>query len=141
MKPSHEQVRLAADAIEAEMRLAGLWSHTRPPDAAFSFTRAFGADTMAFEQWLQFVFLPRVRDLLRTHGEFPPHSDVGAYAVREFDGRDELSALVSQLCAFDALFNNSLPPSDPRATLGWKDWLAVAVLGAGLLWIVIDTLL
>lgn len=138
MRPSTDRIRIAADAIETEMRRVGVWSETPPSDAAFRFTRAFGADTMAFEQWLQFVFLPRVRDLLRSGGEFPPRSDVGVYAVREFDGRDELSSLVSRLSEFDALFSSSLPASDPRRTLGWKDWLSVAAIAAGLIWIVIE---
>ena len=73
-----------------------------PPEKA-SFTQAFAMDTMAFPEWLQFVFLPRVRECLET-GQFPQSSQVGVQAIREFDGWHEASDLVSLLCEFDALF-------------------------------------
>ncbi len=65
-------------------------------------------DTMAFTEWLQFVFLPRVRECSQT-GEFPATGQVSVQAIREFDGWHEASDLVSLLCEFDALFNGDTP--------------------------------
>jgi len=61
-------------------------------------------DTMTFTQWLQFVFLPRVREAAAS-GEFPNSSSVGAQAVREFDGEPDADHLVTLLSEFDALFD------------------------------------
>lgn len=93
-----------ADEIEAELLRLGWWSDMPPTQEAIDQMGAFGQGTMTFANWLQFIFLPRVRELIEERGEFPSESNVGAYAVREFDGQDEASALVSLLIAFDGLF-------------------------------------
>lgn len=102
--PSYEEVAVAADAIEAEMRRVGLWSEAPPAPEAFEFRQAFAIDTMAFSQWLQWVFLPRVRSIISERGQFPSTSMVGAQAVREFDGAGEADELVTLLSRFDGLF-------------------------------------
>ena len=94
-----------ADAIDAEMKRLGVWQPGPLAPEKARFTQAFGMDTMAFTEWLQFVFLPRVRECLET-GDFPASSQVGVQAIREFDGWDEVSDLVSLLCEFDILFND-----------------------------------
>jgi hypothetical protein len=43
-----------------------------------------------------------VRSLIAERGEFPATSQVGAQAIREFDGQTEADTLVTELCAFDA---------------------------------------
>ena len=90
-----------ADRIEGELRCMNAWQSEPPPDAAFESETAFFADTMTFYQWLQFVLLTRVRETIAAHGEFPPESSVGTYAIRELDGNDEASDLITVLCEFD----------------------------------------
>ena len=98
-------VSAAADAIEAAMREVGMWSDTPPEPAAYEFQMAFAMDTMAFSQWLQFVFLPRVRELVAAGGPLPSQSQVAAQAVREWDGYHEAGPVLDALHAFDALFD------------------------------------
>jgi len=103
MAPTHEEVAAAADEIEAEMRRIGAWRDEPLPPEAYEFRQAFAADTMTIEQWLQFVFLPRVRQIVASRGAFPAQSQVGTWAVRNFDGVPEADKLVSLLASFDAL--------------------------------------
>jgi hypothetical protein len=67
---------------------------------------------MSFPQWLQFVFLPRARDVAAKRTKAPDASTVGAYAVRELDGDPKADQLVSLLSEFDALFGT------PKVFLG-----------------------
>jgi uncharacterized protein YqcC (DUF446 family) len=99
--PDHESARQKIGAIEAEIRRIGMWSAEPPPPEAFNFHAAFAMDTMPFVSWLQFVFIPRVREIIETRSDFPGNSQVGAQAVREFDGVHEASELVSLLIDFD----------------------------------------
>lgn len=93
-----------ADAIEAEMRQIGYWQNEPLRPEQLEFTQAFAMDTMTFAQWLQFIFLPRVREAIASN-QFPSGSSVGTQAVREFDGALEASQLVTLLSEFDALFD------------------------------------
>jgi uncharacterized protein YqcC (DUF446 family) len=105
MPPSYEAVATQLDAIEAEMKRIGYWQDTPLDPEQYDFRAAFAGDTMAFPQWLQFIFIPNVRRIVNTRGTFPPSSQVGAYAVREFDTYgEETYPLTSLLSEFDRLF-------------------------------------
>jgi len=104
VKPEFAIVEARLTAIEAEMKRRGLWQSNPLTPEQYEFQQAFALDTMAFSQWLQFIFIPRVRNIIQTRDEFPSSSSVGAQAVREFDGYDEASKLTSMLSEFDALF-------------------------------------
>lgn len=99
-----ENVARSADEIEGEMRSIGMWQDQPLRPEQMNFKQAFGMDTMTFTQWLQFVFLPRVRETVATNS-FPRSSSVGAQAVREFDGYPEADRLITLLSEFDALFD------------------------------------
>lgn len=106
MPPKPALVEKKLVAIEAEMRRRGMWQAKPLTEAQYDFRQAFAMDTMTFPQWLQFIFIPRVRSTLETHGDFPSSSHVGTQALREFDGYAEAEKLVSLLCEFDELFND-----------------------------------
>lgn len=101
--PTAQPVLSKLDQIEAEMRSAGLWQAVPLQPEQYDFRAAFAQDTMAFSQWLQFIFIPNVRSAAE-RGAFPAESHVVAQAVREFDGQPEASALLSLLADFDSLF-------------------------------------
>ncbi len=105
MSGLHERALASAEAIEAELRRIGTWRDEPLPESAYGFRQAFAADTMVFEEWLQFVLLPRVRELAETGGTFPPRSQVGTYAIRDLDGREDCDRLIGLLCEFDRLFD------------------------------------
>jgi uncharacterized protein YqcC (DUF446 family) len=103
MSPDPQQALTQLDHIEAEMRHIGMWQDEPLQPEQYDFRAAFAMDTMAFSQWLQFIFIPRVREAAEAN-QFPSESQVAAQAVREFDGYDEAAELISLLSAFDQLF-------------------------------------
>lgn len=110
IKPSHA-ARLAAfaplvDRLEAQLRGGGWWQESIEQEK-LQFRQAFGMDTMAFSQWLQFVFLPAARAMLAGERRLPDSSMVGTQAIREFDGDDAAAPLVSTLCHIDAVVNGT----------------------------------
>lgn len=105
MPPDYAVVQAKLDAIEAEMKRGGFWQAAPLKPEQYHFERAFALDTMAFAQWLQFIFVPRVRAIIDQRGQFPAQSMVGAQAAREFDGVAEANELVRLLSEFDALFD------------------------------------
>lgn len=97
-----------ANQIAGELTKLNGGPVSAPPDEAFRSSTAFFADTMTFLQWLQFVLVPRIQQVVLQGGAFPSASSVGAYAARELDGMDEAGPLVSLLAEFDA-FVEGLP--------------------------------
>src|SRR5262245_261981 len=74
------------DAIESEMRSIGYWSED-PPDLQAEIKagrlRDF-LDAPSFELWLQCVFLPNARAMVR-NDTLPGESQVGLMAMRQYD--------------------------------------------------------
>src|SRR5690349_20901466 len=104
--PDRSLVKERIDEIEAEMKRLGMWRSEPLPPEAYGFQEAFAMDKMTFTSWLQFIFIPRVRQIIEADGQFPRRSQVGAQAVREFDGNDDANALVAMLSDFDALIES-----------------------------------
>ena len=92
-----------ADRLAAELKQLGRWSETPLPATAYENMGAFGENTMAFEQWIQFVLLDRLREIVRERGPFPPGSQLATYAVRALDGDPESGPLRDLLYAVDTL--------------------------------------
>jgi uncharacterized protein YqcC (DUF446 family) len=101
--PNPQTVLSKLQQIETEMRRIHVWQEQPLQANQYDFKAAFAGDTMAFPQWLQFIFLPNARRAAATNS-FPSKSQVGGKAVREFDGMDEASRLIELLSEFDALF-------------------------------------
>ncbi|MEX2213603.1 MAG: YqcC family protein [Phycisphaeraceae bacterium] len=97
----HDEAQRRIDGIEAEMRNLGCWTDEPAPPEKLDFSDAFAMDRMAFTQWLNWIFVPRVREIIAQRGQFPSRSMVAAQAVREFDGWNESSQLLTLLAAFD----------------------------------------
>ena len=86
------------------MTSEGMWDIERPADDAFLGMGAFGMNTMAFAQWLRWVFVPNVERLLAARGPWPLGSSVATQATREGDTDQHIAALVPALREFDELF-------------------------------------
>jgi len=101
--PEPQTVLAQLERIEGEMKRIGMWQEQPLEPEQYDFRAAFAADSMSFAQWLQFILIPNVKKA-STSGKFPSESHVVAQAVREFDGMDEASVLISLLAEFDNLF-------------------------------------
>ena len=104
--PSTNEVRQRLDDVVQAMKSGGAWDIVRPPDEAFVDMGAFGMNSMAFVQWLRWVFVPNVEALVSSDGPWPTSSQVSVMATREGDTDDVVAALAEPLRRFDALFGD-----------------------------------
>lgn len=92
--------------MEAELRRLDLWEPRRPSSSALLSPQPFCFDTLTFTQWLQWVFIPKVRGLVAAGAALPDNSDIYPMAEHVFDRPDydgtELLALIGR---FDSLIN------------------------------------
>lgn len=80
----HHRIADLLLAIEAEMRRIGLWEEISPSPAALASTMPFCYDTLQFAQWLQWVFLARMRALLQAGAALPAACDIQPLAEHSF---------------------------------------------------------
>jgi uncharacterized protein YqcC (DUF446 family) len=97
----HARVAALIAAIEAEMKRIGLWQSEPLSEEARSSPAAFFGKTMTFPQWLQFVLVPRARQIIAERGSFPRRSDLAVMAVRNLDGMHEAEDLTRMLAELD----------------------------------------
>jgi len=92
--------------IEMELRQLQLWEQERPPEEAFASTEPFCIDTLAFTQWLQFVFLERMAVLIESGQPLPAVSGIAPMAEEYFRGQEQTGqGLIRALEAVDRLLS------------------------------------
>lgn len=95
-------------AIEKELRTIGLWATERPPQAALQSTEPFCIDTLEFTQWIQFVFIERMKLIVESGHSLPSVSGIAPMAEEYFRGRPESGqGLIRELEAIDQLLSGS----------------------------------
>lgn len=66
--------------VEMELRKHGLWEDVMPSDAAMRSSLPFSCDTLSFQQWLQWIFIPRVAYYVERDLAFPYSAQIAHYA-------------------------------------------------------------
>ena len=99
-------LRLLLGELETAMKEQGLWAEQAPSHEALSSTQPFCLDTLAFEQWLQFILIPQFNAMLDNPMALPSSCCILPMATEVFKGRSLLDVL-SLLKKIDALFTAS----------------------------------
>ncbi|WP_374443576.1 YqcC family protein [Pseudomonas panipatensis] len=90
--------------IERELRLLGLWGEQRPAAEALASLEPFCVDTLMLEEWLQWIFLPRMKLIIESGADLPSTSGIRAIAEVVYASEGErVLALLGALGEFDRL--------------------------------------
>lgn len=99
-----KKVILLLEELVQELRRQNVWLATPPSPEAMSSINPFCMDTMAFSQWLQWFFVPRMQAIIDQGSSFPTGSNIKPYAeealMLEKLETDKLLILIDQ---FDQL--------------------------------------
>ncbi len=94
--------------IEMELRQLGMWEAERPSPEAFQSTQPFCIDTLEFTQWLQFVFVERMKVIIEQGHPLPAVSGMAPMAEEYFRPRPESGkGLIQALEEIDQLLSGS----------------------------------
>lgn len=94
--------------IERELRLLGLWAALPPSSEALASEQPFCVDTLLFEEWLQWIFLPRMKLILESGSELPAVSGIQPMAEVVYRERlGEMGRLLELLGDFDRLITGA----------------------------------
>ena len=87
--------------IRAELEALDLWQQEAPPAEALASTQPFCIDTLNFSEWLQWLLIPRLQEMVRRELPLPANSQIHPMAEEAFRGaetdRSRLLDLVGQL--------------------------------------------
>jgi uncharacterized protein YqcC (DUF446 family) len=90
--------------VEASLRSSGQWDTASPPAADLISRQPFCIDTLRFEQWLQWVFLPRMQQILEQRKPLPRKSGIFVYAQQYLCKSDPVTGnLLRSIKRFDDL--------------------------------------
>jgi len=110
-KPMDSRFLAIADQlllIERELRLLGWWQDASPSVEALSSVEPFCIDTLDFDQWLQWIFLPRMKAILEQNLALPNASGIVEMAQMVYASRAEETRTLRELLArFDQLITES----------------------------------
>ncbi|HDY98553.1 MAG TPA: YqcC family protein [Pseudomonas sabulinigri] len=102
-------------ALESELRSLGLWSEVRPEPERLSSTTPFCVDTLDFEHWLQWVFIPRMVTVINQRASLPAKCEIQPVAEVAFApfGRRKLALLlvIAEVDRLTSLLAQSKPIS------------------------------
>lgn len=92
--------------IEKALRELGLWEAEPPSPEALASTAPFAVDTLHFPQWLQFIFIPRLDQLVEQHADLPSNCSVAPMAEQYFHVLNLNSvAVISHLKKIDTVLS------------------------------------
>jgi len=100
MKSIYSEVAEQLLLLEAELRRLQLWAATPPAAEALASTQPFCVDTLTLPQWLQFIFLPRMRQLIEAEHPLPSECGIAPIAEEYFrtaGGGEALIALLDDI--------------------------------------------
>ncbi|MBV6288729.1 YqcC family protein [Pseudomonas aegrilactucae] len=94
--------------IEHALREQGWWSQEAPSPEALASVTPFAVDVMSFDQWLQWIFLPKMTEILEKGLPLPSASGILVMAETVYVGRPQESRELRRLLAeFDQLISPS----------------------------------
>jgi len=108
-RPMHDIPLRIADVlleVEANLRISGKWEPEQPTEKALASDQPFCLDTLAFEQWLQWIFLPRMKEIVEHAHPLPIKSGIYEYAEECLHNKDlQSSDLLTLIKRFDDLIS------------------------------------
>ena len=108
LKPPRSDIAERLIDLEAQLRQLNLWAADPPSPDALASEQPFAMDTLALEEWLQFIFLPTLYQLLDTGAALPERCAIAPMA-EETLGKRQLptAALIATLEHLDQLITES----------------------------------
>jgi uncharacterized protein YqcC (DUF446 family) len=91
--------------IERELRYMALWTDEAPSEAAMASVEPFCVDTMDFSQWLQWIFLPRMKSIIEQGAALPETSGIRSMAEVVYSETSEARPLLDALGRFDQIIS------------------------------------
>lgn len=80
------EVSSLLNELEGVLRVEGYWLEQSPSWEALSSVEPFCVDTLSCTEWLQWIYIPRLRAIIDQKGTLPMGAQVHSYAEEALSG-------------------------------------------------------
>ncbi|WP_075988821.1 YqcC family protein [Vibrio fluvialis] len=87
--------------LEDELRQSGVWQTAAPAEHALQSMQPFALDTLEPHEWLQWVFLPRMQQMIEQQRTLPSGFLLSPYFEEVWKEREEFAAVMLVLNRID----------------------------------------
>ncbi|MCF2860429.1 YqcC family protein [Pseudoalteromonas sp. SMS1] len=101
----NQQVLQHLAELADQLKQAKLWQSEPIDMTALASTQPFCCDTLRFEQWLQFVFIPKIQQMINEEQPLPTSIAITPMAEIAFAGHVQQHALISILKQIDTVIS------------------------------------
>ncbi len=88
-KHDHQAILQELGNLEQELKALELWGgmEAHPSEKAMASIQPFALDTMEFHQWLEYVLIVRLREMIANSAQLPAAMMVHTYAQEQYRGQ------------------------------------------------------
>jgi uncharacterized protein YqcC (DUF446 family) len=99
-----DELSILLRRLESELRAQGRWDDCAPPPDALLSKEPFAVDTLDFDQWLQWILLPKMNRLLLQQLPLPANCAIQPMAEEVYGPDDAGGARITRIVGeIDAL--------------------------------------
>ncbi|WMN59769.1 YqcC family protein [Pseudoalteromonas xiamenensis] len=104
MQNRYELIADLLVALQLAMHEENLWQSAPLSHSAYNSSAPFCCDTMTFGQWLQFVFIPKMNELIKSEQALPTQLSLLPMLEVSYPNSQKLSSVYSVITRLDTLF-------------------------------------
>ncbi len=103
----HQDVKVLLVSLQQVLEQHGHWQSVPPSDEALSSVEPFSVDTLTCTEWLQWVFIPKMSQLVDHELPLPSAFSISPYVEEALNGAHGRDAIARVTQNIDALFQTS----------------------------------
>lgn len=96
-----EQLSKLLDKLEVEMQANGLWQANAPSESALISVEPFAIDTLLPHEWLQWIFIPKIRVMIAQNAPLPAKFSIAAYFEESWKNDAQFAPVVRVIQQID----------------------------------------
>ncbi|MFC0179407.1 YqcC family protein [Thorsellia kenyensis] len=91
--------------IRQELEKLNVWEIKKPKAELLASQQPFAIDTLRATQWLQWILIPRMNEILSSGNKLPTPFSIAPYFEQVYQQQDEYSQLIKLITELDTLVN------------------------------------
>ena len=102
----HSQFGVLLIKLEQELVNADLWQTKMPDPKALQSSQPFHHDTLSSQEWLQFIFISRLEQMVKLQMPLPASCDITPYITESLKEHKAVNKITSVTKQIDELLSN-----------------------------------